>query len=72
MKVFGITVAVIFFMALYFVVAVFFTALAVGAANAWIIESTFSDGWDAAWNRWPITFLWALVFSVGAGAARRA
>ena len=37
-----------------------------------IIEGTFSDGWDAAWNRWPITLLWALVFSVGAGAARRA
>ena len=62
-------------LALMFVVAFFialiFTALSVGAMNAWIMEGTFSDGWSAAWDRWFITILWALLFSGGGVASRR-
>ena len=39
-----------------------FSALAIGAGNAWVLEGTFSDGWSRAWDRPIITFLWGLLF----------
>lgn len=39
--------------------------LAIGSANAWILEGTFSDGWDAVWDRWLPAVGWALIFVAG-------
>lgn len=39
-----------------------FFGLALGAANAWIIQGTFAAGWHAVWARWPIALLWGLLF----------
>lgn len=36
-------------------------ALALGTANAWIIQDTFGEGWHAVWRRWPISLLWGLL-----------
>lgn len=47
-------------------------ALAIGAATSWILQGNFSDGWHAAWGRWPITLGWVVLFyGTAAGSNRR-
>lgn len=48
-----------------------FSALAVSAANAWIMQGTFADGWAACWDRWWVLLLWAFVFSCSINIVRR-
>ena len=50
------------------VILVILTGLAVGAANAWILQGTFWDGWHAALDRPLIALGWAILFGGGAGA----
>lgn len=49
--------------------------LAIGSANAWIIEGTFNDGWHAVWDRWLIATGWGILFlgglGLGSGAGSR-
>jgi len=53
--------------------SVLFTAVAVGAGNSWIMQDTFANGWDAAWDRWPITLGFGILFggSLGGSAYNR-
>lgn len=44
-------------------------AVAIGAANSWIMLGNFSDGWDAAWDRPFILFLWSALFLGGTGTS---
>lgn len=45
--------------------------LAVGSANAWILQGTFSDGWHAVWDRWVQSLGWSLIFLAVWRGARR-
>lgn len=46
-----------------------FGGLAVGAANAWIMQGTFGDAWVAWWDRWYISAGWMILFMGGISAA---
>lgn len=39
-----------------------FGAVAVGAANSWIMQGNFSDGWSAAWDRKLPLLGWSILF----------
>ena len=67
MKTFGIAVVGVFTLVGLLLLLLVWAGLAVGAANAWILESAFSDGWNAVWDRWLITFGWAFLFLGGVG-----
>lgn len=54
-------IVMVLFAALCVAILVVLAALAVGAANAWIMEGNFTDGWHKAWERWPITLGWSLI-----------
>lgn len=44
--------------------------VAVGAANAWIMQGTFGEAWSAYWDRWYIGLGWAILFMGGFGARK--
>lgn len=60
-----VVVGVIFF-TLFGLVLMCWIGLAIGTANAWILEGTFSDGWSAVWDRWVPALGWSVIFLVGA------
>lgn len=45
------------------------TGVAVGTANAWILEAPFSAGWSAVWDRWWQSLAWAWIFAGSGGVA---
>jgi len=45
------------------------TGLSVGAANSWILQGNFTDGWTAVWDRWLVALGWAILFGGGASGA---
>lgn len=46
-----------------------FSALAIGAANAWFLSGNFSDGWSLAWQKPFVLFGWGFLFMGGVGGA---
>lgn len=38
------------------------TGLSLGAANAWVFQRPFSQGWHAVWQRWPVAVAWWILF----------
>lgn len=47
----------------FFLLFLLWTGVAIGSANAWILQGTFSDGWSAVWDRWLIAIGWTTLFT---------
>lgn len=50
--------------------ALVWAGVVIGAANAWILQGTFSAGWHAVWGRWLVTLLWSILFLGGSGSVK--
>lgn len=56
-------VAMIAFIVLVWsVVVLTVSGLSIGAANAWVLQGTFSAGWHAVWDRPLVAIGWSLLF----------
>jgi hypothetical protein len=62
----AVAVAVAGIIALFVVMALLGTALALGAANAWLLGGDFAAGWAAVWAKPVVAIGWSLLFG-GAG-----
>lgn len=51
--------------------AMTWSALAIGAANAWVLNAQFSDGWHAAWGKPWVLLGWSLLFMGTLAGTRR-
>lgn len=48
-----------------------FSALGIGAANAWFLSGNFSDGWSLAWAKPLVLIGWTILFLGGIGGFAR-
>ena len=65
-----VVIGVVLVVALAVFVSFLLTSIALATANAWIFMGTFSEGWAACWDRWPIVLGWSFIFVVLFGIFR--
>ena len=67
----GVALLTLVLIALVLAAMTLFGGLAVGAANAWILQGTFAEAWSAYWGRWLIGLGWSVLFLGATGRAAK-